>query len=141
MPHFINLTPFEMSVAQHITKDSDGSWMCELCKTRSNNIMRILTHRLMLCDQSDSLETISNETAINLCLHFDEAGSRGMWETYVRLAEDSMVCILANDKDSSIPDIAKNNPEVPRNQDFPVTPPSFLSREQQAEWTIRRNRK
>lgn len=130
-----------MSVAQHIKEDSDGSWMCELCKTRSNNIMRIVTHRLMLCDQSDSLETISNETAIHLCLLFDEAGSRGMWETYVRLAADSMVCILANDKDSSIPDIAKINPGAPRNQEFPVTPPSFLSREQQAEWTFRRNRK
>ncbi|KAL9062870.1 MAG: hypothetical protein Q9161_009718 [Pseudevernia consocians] len=155
-PHSVNLSQFEMSIAQAIEEKPHGEWSCKLCNTMFNSIMRVVTHVLTSCDED--VATFSNKSAIHLCMVFDEPGSIKMLETFLRLAEDDTLSegdheqnerdkegighgndnhvSTAHNKDMK----SEQRTRPPKNQEFPATPPASLSAYQQAEWTFKRNR-
>lgn len=87
--HSIHLNQFERSVVKCMDKHPDGTWSCKLCKTEfDNNIMRLITHLLTLCDQPPSLHTFSTISAIRICIVLDDSETIEMLETYIRVAGD-----------------------------------------------------
>ncbi len=125
--NYLHTLGLEMSVAQHIKEDLHGSWSCELCNTRSNNIMQIVTHILM-CRYSCS--TFSTKSAIRICMALEEPRSVEMLGPYDRIAGE--------ETESEVSDLEpETDSEVSENQEFSATPPNSLSSNEKLGWTFR----
>lgn len=163
-PHYINLSQFEKSIVQLVIKGPGQSWSCELCHSKFDKNMQLVTHLLTCCGNPSSL--LSTKTAINICMVLDEPGPNKMLDTYTRVFGneiDTEVSDLDSEMDSEVSDFddvgleasvepkngrtgkaatkAAGPPNQPNDEEFPARPPHRLSADEKMEWKFTRDRK
>lgn len=162
-PHYINLSQFEKSIVQLVIKGPGQSWSCELCHSKFDKNMQLVTHLLTCCGNPSSL--LSTKTAINICMVLDEPGPNKMLDTYTRVFGneiDTEVSDLDSEMDSEVSDFddvgleasvepkngrtgkaatkAAGPPNQPNDEEFPARPPHRLSADEKMEWKFTRDR-
>ena len=88
-PHFINLSQWELSIAQSTSRSAGGKWSCKRCNREFNDSLPLVTHILTSCDDYSSLPTFSTRSAIHICMLLDERGSLEMFQSYIRVASEN----------------------------------------------------